>query len=417
MSGDQALAPVSLTIWDRGVLAAVMIVPGIVGSIPSLSNLLVLPFINEFHASRASVIFLIEVGMVLSLLVSPVVGRALLRTTPWIIMVVGAVLAGAGLFGMSVAPSYALAMTGLIVAHGLGIALSGVLPSQTFVVRHYPERQGIVSGVQTVSTAIGGIVISLTMPAIIANQGWRTAGAICAVVVLVVPIALVVTLLREPQTRTPDRRPGLGSRTPAGAQADDGLIGVAPTTAEILRMKSFWLLVIAVVPLAVAALAVSINVLPFFAERGVDTQQASYVLAGIGAASAFGALATGAIVDRVHPAKVIAAIAALAFVSLASIAVGFGNPAIYFIVMYVGLAGVAPVLSVGVTRLFGRIAYAPIFGLVGPFLLISAFSGAGTGWLRDHVGSYQPVFAILAALIAGSLGAALLLTRHRLVTR
>jgi hypothetical protein len=158
----------------------------------------------------------------------------------------------------------------------------------------------------------------------------------------------------------------------------------------------------------------TIGVIAFLAERGVATQEAGYVLAGIGASAAIGALSIGTIVDRTHPAWVIAGVAILATISLTAVATGIGNPAIYFIAMYAGLAGVAPTMAVGVKRLFGVVAYAPIAGLIAPFLLLSAFSGAGTGWLRDHLGSYQPVFGMMAVLCAVSLLAALLLTRRQL---
>ncbi len=110
-----------------------------------------------------------------------------------------------------------------------------------------------------------------------------------------------------------------------------------------------------------------------------------------------------------------AGIAALSTLGLGAISAGIGNPAFWFIAIYLGVAGVAPTLAVGVERLFGTAAYPPIMGLVGPFLLLSAFSGAGTGWLRDHLGSYLPVFAIIAALCAVSLVASLLLMRRPLM--
>jgi predicted MFS family arabinose efflux permease len=257
------------------------------------------------------------------------------------------------------------------------------------------------------------VAISLLVPPILLREGWQEAMAACGMVVLVTLPPIILLLMREPKTShaaTPETQP-----EPESLSADD--IPVAPTTLQILQMGSFWLLVICIVPIAIAALAVGINVIPFLAERGVATQEAGYVLAGIGAASAIGALAIGAIVDRIHPAWVIAGVASLAVFCLTAVATGVGNPAIFFVAMYAGLAGVAPTMAVGVRRLFGVAAYAPIAGLIGPFLLLSAFSGAGTGWLRDHLGSYQPVFAMIAALCAASLVAALVLARRPLAAQ
>ena len=258
-----------------------------------------------------------------------------------------------------------------------------------------------------------GIAISLLVPPILVRDDWRAAMAACGVVVLAVLPPIIILLMRE---RAPAHVAASAPRPEPGSNASDD-VPAAPTTMQILQMGSVWLLVIGIVPLAIAALAVSINVIPFLAEHGVATQEAGYVLAGIGAASAIGALGIGAIVDRVHPAWVIAGVASLATTCLAGVAAGIGNPAIFFVAMYAGLAGVAPTMAVGVRRLFGVAAYAPIAGLIGPFLLLSAFSGAGTGWLRDHLGSYQPVFAMIAVLCGASFVAALVLARRPLAAQ
>jgi len=395
---------------DRIALGAAILVPGFLGSVPALGNLLVLPLIEAFEVSRAMVIFLIELAMVGNFLLSPVVGRILLRIPPWIVLLTGVIIGGFALLAGSFANSFAGVMTAYIIAGSLGMALGGVVPSQTFVVQRSPDRLGRISGGQTVMAALVGVAISICIPPILVRDGWQAAMMACGVIVLVVLPPLVIGLMRE-------RRPNFSDNTTGPSDAvivPADHLPVAPTTLQILKMPSFWLLVIGIVPLAITALAVSINVIPFLAERGVATQEAGYVLAGIGASAAIGALSIGTIVDRTHPAWVIAGVAILATISLTAVATGIGNPAIYFIAMYAGLAGVAPTMAVGIKRLFGVVAYAPIAGLIAPFLLLSAFSGAGTGWLRDHLGSYQPVFGMMAVLCAVSLLAALLLTRRQL---
>lgn len=402
------LAPLSLA--DRVALGAAILVPGFLGGVGALGNLLVLPLIEAFDVSRATVIFLIEFAMVGNLLMSPVVGRVLLRVPPWILLLTGVIVGGLALLAGSRATSFAGVMVCFVVAGSLGQPISGIVPAQTFVVRRSPDRLGVISGAQTVWAALIGVAISLLVPPILVREGWHAAMAACGMVVLFVLPPIILLLMREPKashTVTPASQP-----EPESVSTDND--PAAPTTLQILQMGSFWLLVICIVPIAVAALAVSINVIPFLAERGVATKEAGYVLAGIGAASAIGALAIGAIVDRVHPAWVIASVALLAVVCLTAVASGVGNPAIFFVAMYAGLAGVAPTMAVGVRRLFGVAAYAPIAGLIGPFLLLSAFSGAGTGWLRDHLGSYQPIFAMIAALCSASLVAALVLSRRPL---
>ncbi len=386
-----------------------MVVPAVLGGgVPALTNLFVLPLMHEYDASRATMILLIELGMVSGLLVGPVVGRLLLRVAPWIIMLIGALGGSIALLTASFSIHLAVTMTGFGLAHMFGAAFSGVLAAQTFVVRRNPERLGVVCGGQTVMSAVFGAILSLAIPPIMASHGWRTASSAYAAIALTLMLALILGLLRSPD-RSEVRIPS-GTPEPTKAREPQRI----PGTLVILRMGHFWLLMAAIIPLSIAALSISINVIPFFADRGIGTQQASIVLAGIGAAAAIGALSVGAIVERFHPAKAMVGIAALATIGLGAVAADIGNPAFFLVAIFLGLSGLAPILAVGVKRLFGAAAYPPVFGLAGPFLLLSAFSGAGTGWLRDHMGSYLPVFGIIASLCALSLIASLFLLRRPL---
>lgn len=385
-----------------------MVVPAVLGGgVPALTNLFVLPLMAEYEASRATVILLIELGMVSGLVVGPFVGRLLLRIAPWQVMLIGMVGGVFALLAASFFETLAASMTGFGLAHMFGAAFSGVLSAQTFIVRRNPERLGIVSGGQTVMSAVFGAVLSLSIPPIMESHGWRVASAVYAGLAAALMLALIIGLMRG-SGPTSDAAPAVSPDAVTEAQK-------VPGTMDILRAGHFWLLMAAIIPLSIAALSISINVIPFFADRGVGTQQASFVLAGIGMGAALGALGVGAIVERIHPALVMSGIAALATAGLAAIAADIGNPAWFLIAIFVGLSGVAPILAVGVKRLFGAAAYPPVFGLAGPFLLLSAFSGAGTGWLRDHLGSYLPVFGIIAGLCAVSLAASLLLMRRELV--
>lgn len=394
---------------DRAVFAVAVLVPGVLGGIPGLANFLVLPWMAEYRASRTTVIFLIELGMLAMYLVTPLLGRVLLKVQPWVVMLCGALIASAGLLAASAGPTLGVTAAGYIAAHALGLGLCGLLTSQTIVVRRFPDRLGKVSGAQTVALAAMNVILPLVIAPQIVRHGWRPVVAGCAITLLVTLPILIVLFLRE-------KRGSVAAAAVTGQQPDHSAIDPAsiPTTLQILAMPAFWLLVAAVIPIAIVAQSLAVNIIPFFAERGVGAQQASYVLAGIGAASAVGAVAIGAVVDRASPALVMAAIAAVSMLGLSAVALRIGPPAIPLVVMFLGLAGMAPTLFVGVRRLFGNAVYSPIAGLVGPFLLISAFSGAGAGWLRDRLGTYQSVFAILAALMFLSLIASLALARRPL---
>ncbi|GLR68074.1 MFS transporter [Acidocella aquatica] len=384
-----------------------MVIPGLLGGIPGLGNFLVLPLMSNFHASRGTVIFLIEMGWFGMYIASPIVGRVLLRIEPWMVMLFGTIAAGAAFLVASSATTLGVAAAGYIIAQTLGFGCCGLLTSQTIIVRRFPEKLGVFSGTQTVALAGMGVILTLIVAPSIVAYGWRMVVTVYAIVLLVVVPGLVLFVLRG---RTVPKGP---EKIPVEATAviNAPPAGV-PTMKQILAMPSFWLLVFAIVPVGILAQAISVNVIPFYAERGIDTRHAGTVLAGIGAAAAVGALSIGKIVSYANPAVVIAVIAAIAIAGMAVLSLNAGPPALVFIIVYAALSGVAPTLAVGVQRIFGNIAYAPILGLVGPFFLLSAFSGAGAGWLRDRLGDYQHVFGILGMLMVVSLLSAVALSRR-----
>lgn len=397
-----------MTWSDRAILAAAVVAPSVMGGIQGLGNFLVLPFTAEFGASRGTVIFLIELGTMGMYLAIAIVGRVLTVVAPWVMMLVGALIGGGALLGLSVAPTLTLAATGFIVAQSLGLGLCGLIASQTIVVSRAPERQGVVSGAQTVGLALMGVALPLLVAPQIAAHGWRPTVAWCGIGVLITLPVLILAFLRVGPANVAAGQ-ALPARLAVGS-ASEGKI--APSTRTILATPAFWILMAAIVPVAILAQALAVNIIPFYAERGVGVQQAGYVLAAVGAGAVVGALLVGFIVDRLHPAAVMATVAAIAVIGTGLLALDLGPPAAIFIVMMGSLAGIAPTLNVAVRRYFGKSAYAPVIGLVGPFLMLSAFSGAGAAWLRDALGSYPHAFGVLTAFMAISLAASLvLLTR------
>jgi len=394
---------------DRATLIAAVLVPGLLGGVQGLGNFLVLPFMKDFGAPRGSVIFLIEVGTLCMYLTIALVGRILTMVAPWLIMFVGALIAGGALLLLSVAPSLALAAAGFIAAQSLGLGLCGLIASQTIVVRRAPERQGTVSGAQTVALALTGVALPLLVAPQIETHGWRPTVAWCGVAVLALLPAMIVLFLR---TRSEAAAAGLDFALDERSQSDLPFDEAAPSSLEILSAPAFWILMLAIVPVAILAQALAVNIIPFYAERGVGLQEAGYVLAAVGAGAAIGAIAIGLIVDRVHPAAVMTGVAATAVLGTGLLSLQLAPPAPIFVVMMGSLAGIAPTLNVAVRRYFGKAGYAPVVGLVGPFLMLSAFSGAGAGWLRDRLGTYQATFGILTILmIISMLASLLLLTR------
>jgi len=384
------------------MLAGAVVAPGILGGAPALGNFLVLPMVESFGVSRATVLFCLALGVLGYNFFLAIAGRILTSIEPWRAMLLGVVVAGAGLLGASAAPNFGLAIAGFLLANIVGAALCSTLTGQTLVVRNLPQRVGVVSGAQTVAVAAAGVALPLVVAPILSQHGWRFVLAAIGAFVLVTVSAIILALLR---TRPTSSKP-VEAEHSSGEQNQSGK---PPTTVQILSAPAFWLLLLAIEPVAILAGALAANLIPFYHDRGVDLQHTSYVLAAIGLASALGALSVGFIADRIAPNIVMAVIATNGLAGMIAITLNLGALEIILPVIFFGLGGLSPALGVAMRRYFGAIGYAPALGLFAPFMMVSAFSGAGAGWMRDQFGSYQNVFLVLTVVMVIAFSASLLL--------
>jgi cyanate permease len=384
---------------------AAIVAPGIAGAVPGISSFLVLPFVDEFHVTRGETLLYFGLGAIFAGALGPVAGRLLVTRAPWTLMLFGAIAISAGLYGASLAPSLLLAVLGFLVAHTLGGVFCSGLAGQTIIVRTFPERLGIVAGVQIVAIGLAGVAISLVLAPVLAAHGWRFALAAVALTLLAVLPGLILLFLRgkaPPPTTTPE-----------AAHGDGASNAIAPTSLQILSAPAFWLVLLALEPATLVAGALGGNLIPYYDDRGVDLQNASYAMATISGASALGALSIGFLADRVIPALMLAGIAAVAFVCMCGLTFDVGVPVVWLGLTFFAMSGLGPALSATMRHYFGAAGYAPSVGMLGPFMIVSAFAGAIAGWMRDLLGDYQLVFAILAAGMLVSLVASLLLLKAR----
>ena len=398
---------------DLVVLVAAIAATAILGAAGGLTNFFVMPLMQEFDATRGAVLFFFAFGPVGVTVLAPFVGRLLTFIPPWIIMTVGVFGTSATLIMASMGSSMPMASIGIVAMHAISWVLCGSLVCQTIVVSRVPQILGLVIGAQSMTTAALGVVIPLLIAPFLTDHGWRATLLATAVIVLILALPLILLFLRGEGNRTPKIKPvavGEVSASPVEAPVKE----IAPTTGQILRTPTFWILLLALEPMAMIGLALTPNLIPFYADRGVGLEQVSYLLSAIGALAIVGAMASGIIVDRLGSATYFMINGAISAGALIALTFNLGPPAIWFCVLFLGVSGMGPTLGVAVKAAFGAAGYAPTMGLFAPFMLTSAFAGAGAGWVRDHFGSYQLVFAFLAiAMIVSASAGAMLFFRIR----
>jgi MFS family permease len=408
-SAKAGVPKMALSEWT--VLGAAVLAPATLAIMVPLSHYCILSFMSEFDATRATVMFYLALGVVGQNLLAPFVGRLLTKVAPWMVMLAGAVLASAGLFVCSMAPSLIVVAVGFFVTLAVGCTLAGSLgsygplASQAIIARQFPRVMGRAVATQHFVASLMSISLPLVVAPFLTAHGWRVTLSTAAFIVLVYTSAMVLGFLRKTGTASV-----MIDASQVHATSDQA---EAPTTHQILMSPNFWILLLALEPIALVVGGIAPNLVPFYDDRGVSLDEAKYTLSMLAAASGVGTLLAGFVVDRIGPWIYMTVIAVVSVLSMGALSANLGDPAIPFIALIIAVSGMGATLIVAISRLFGRAAAAPVLGLLAPFMMASAFAGAFTGWLRDELGSYQAVFAIMAAVLLVSLVASVLLFRAK----
>jgi MFS family permease len=272
-----------------------------------------------------------------------------------------------------------------------GIAGAGVSPVayNRVIVHRFTRNRGLALGVALSGTGIGGMVLPWIVQPITAQSGWREAMLVLAGVALVAGLFAGVLAGRE-------RAAGDGPALATGA-----------SLGEALATRAFWQMSLAFCLLGIGIAAFMANLSPIFAALGLGHESVPAFHTAIGAATIFGRLAGGAMMDRV-PANLVGAGAALigtaGFVALAS---GVQHPVMLALIGFaVGVCTGAEsdVVSFLSSRFYGIRNFARIYALQGSIFMIGLASGPTFGALVLSDYGAAALLAAGAVLLLSSAG-------------
>jgi MFS family permease len=349
------------------------------------------------------------------------IGRVVDRRGARPVQLAGAAVLAAGFLMLAHAGSLVALYLCLAGPVALGTTCLGGLSNNAAVARWFVRKRGRALGISTAGISAGGIVFAPLAQLLIDAHGWRTAYAVLAVVVAVLILPLVAVFMRRDPADLgllPDGGVVASEGTPDAARAllaRELARSVRPEVA--VRQATFWL-VAAAFGLTMAGLAsVLLYQIPLLIDRGMPAQRASLVLGATAAMGVIGKLGFGALLDRFDQRRVAAACFCL---QAAGVLLLWQTTSVPLLVCYVvlygyAMGGNATLQASLVGEAFGRLHYGAIAGRMTPFIVLAQAIGVpATGYLRDHTGSYGPA---LAAVIAGSLAAAVIVLRVELPRR
>ena len=359
----------------------------------------------ELGWSRVAMTGAFSLALLLAGLAAPLFGRWLDRRGARVLMTLGSCLATALLFAWA---RVADLVTFYLIWAGLGLAMAAVLYEPSFVVvMAWFDRQRVRA--MSIVTFVAGFasVIFIPLASYLARtQGWRAALVLLGLILGVGTIPLHALLLR--------RRPQDLGLLPdgAGAAATDERLRAAPVRSldlrAALRDQAFWWLTAAFTLSALAAVAITIHIIPFMLDRGYSAGFAAGTASLIGAMKFPGRLLFAPLESRMARRWIAALLALLQTLALLLLViVPSAAGALAFAALF-GAANGAITLArpALLAEYYGPAQYGSISGVLALFLAgAQALAPIGAGVLYAGFGSYTPVIWILAALSLVSVAA------------
>ncbi|MDB5576393.1 MAG: major facilitator superfamily 1 [Bradyrhizobium sp.] len=258
----------------------------------------------------------------------------------------------------------------------------------------FDRSRGFALGLALAGNGLAGILLPVLLAPYVAQHGWR-AGYIAIAVCVLVTAPLIWFNVRD------RRYAARGVQIPESMPKHS-----AGSVRAIVRTRTFWLLMTALLVPALGMGGIGIHLIPMLTDFGLTPSQAGAIAGVLGGAVVLGRIVTGSLIDRFfapHVAAVAYALTALGCAGLAIFGVAFAPYAAFL----VGLATGAEVDIIGYTvaRYFGLKHYGLIYGFMyTAFLMGASVSQLIASAVFDHMGNYVPyLWFACASLVLGAL--------------
>jgi predicted MFS family arabinose efflux permease len=321
--------------------------------------------IQEFGWARSD-FALSTVLMLVTVFVYPVIGRlndvlGVRRTA-----IIGVIALPAGYLAFAMQTGSLPVYMGIMLFQScLGITTTAIVYTRV-IVHSFRRARGLALGIVAAGPALAGALLAPLFNEYVETNGWRAGYILIAIASALAGIFAVLTL--------PSHR--------AKRAADAPLANIKATGAdykEIFRNKAFWLMVFALffinVPLTIILSQLNVLLL----ENGVQTGDASIMIAAFAVGTLLGRLLCGAAIDR-WPAHIVAAASmSTPAIGLLLFASDFDAPTVLtFATFVIGFAHGAESDAMGyiVSKTFATRIYSSVFSFMSAAMGISSAVGA-----------------------------------------
>lgn len=351
-------------------------------------GLYVEPLEAEFGWSRAEVSAGFSIGLLVSGLIGPFVGRAIDVRGARVVILVGAVLTAVTYVLLATTDSlwqwYVYSSINAIFRQ-----MMFFIPFQALVSRWFDRRRGVALSVLGSGFSLGGFVVVPIMGFVIEQVGWDGSFVFSAVAIAVVFLPIGLFLVKNSPADVGAMVDG--DPAPADGQAPPMVGGIS--LGRALRTPNFWLLAAALMLFFYGMFGWLVHQIPFYESEGLSRRTASLIVATAAGGSIVARLLFGIVADRIRRFEYAAiGLAGMLLAALLTLLLNTGPAGIaVFLMFWIAGASAGPMMeAMLLTRTFGVAHFATILGAVvvvetGGQILSPTIAGA----IYDRTGSYD----------------------------
>lgn len=401
------------------VVAVAFVTLGVGVNVRTSFSLLYPPMLDEFGWPRAETAAIFSVGFATSMLLTPLLGVAINRIGPGLVMAAGSVLVGGGLILATVAGGQGV----IFLSLGCGVVGGAIILGYTGHAYLMPfwfvRRRGLATGLAFSGAGVGSILMFPWLQDIIRDDGWRDACLAMALILFVVVLPLNLLLQRrrpEDMGLRPDGDrpaaeqavgPNSGDESAAAPAADTAVEPAVDPVVDpdwvardwslpgAMATARFWWLGLGLFFGMYVWYAVQVHQTQYLGEIGYAPAAAAFALGLVGLFGVAGQIGMGGLSDRIGR-EWGWTLSTLGFV-LCYILLLLMRDSPSEILLWSMVAGQGA-LGYGMASIFGAILaevfqcrrFGQIFGAFGMIISIGAACGPWlTGELYDRTGSYD----------------------------
>ena len=339
-------------------------------------------WMEDFGWSRATVTSGNAVGKIMLALFAFLTGWIVDRFGPRRVMLVGILLGGFALIGLSRMTSLWLFYLFYFI-NALAYMSGGPLPNQVLISRWFDSSRGKAMGIAYIGIGVGGMLVPLIANWLNQSFGWQNALMILGFMMIAIAFPMIWFIKDNPESRIVDSR-SENEKIPFST---------------ILKKRTLYLLLIGSMLSIAAVSGTSQNLKLFFSfDLGYTQTQSAGIMSLVLASSIIGRLLMGWLADKLPKKYVMILIFTLVSCSIPLLYAASTPGVIYLFAIIFGIAlgGDYMIIPLMAAELFGVRILGRIMGIViSADVLGEALAPVLVGWLRDQSGTYTTGFSAL----------------------